>query len=1506
MRQLRLCDKKDSNRLSFAQENVTLQVIDRITVKQSRIVHIIIAVLFLLFISGHCLINCNKIQQEVAQRIVHIFENTLETNVDASSISVVYPCGIIINNLVVYDQNKDSLASFGSVAIRIKILPLLQNRLSITSIRLLHPDINLYRDSLNGDLNCQFIIDKIQNTKKNGSSFNLRINSIILKNGSIRYNLKSVPETRDLFNSSHINVKNLSAKLSLKNLDKDSLNLVIRKFACKEQSGLNITQTKGYISVGPHTSCIHGFYLDTPNSRIGINRFFMNYGLKGKNSVDSPRLSVDFNSTVTGADFKALYPKLSSMTDKLDFRFNADGDIRKMTISSILLQSSKNEFSINGKADVLNIDTINKISIENGHLSGSMSSTLYGFLNKQLAGFKCVIPEQLQSVGNGTFQADIHGGIDKYSANASLISDAGSIDIDISNNHGIQSAFVEGKDINLKSILNNENFDKCDISFNANRIVTDSLYSNGNFKTIIGEMSYKGYNYSDIEISGNVKMDTINAELLFNDDNAKLALISTFLPNKQNTFLSLSMAAEKINLKALNLINNTDSALISGKLSANLKGDNINNLRGKLIIEDAKYNNENGTFPIKEFLLNIGDLGQGKQIISIISDFLNISVIGNYKTTTIPASLMSVCNQSLPTLHDWMTNKIGCPNSNCIPISNTFMIDIRLQKTDLFKKVFNIPLSFENTASMQFYVNDSDSISNLKLSIPDLTIGQEHMENSMLSIDSRKGICSVSLNSAHNQKGNTPTDVKGLLTAFDNKVSGSLSWKSRKAGELEGSMLGSVVFQGFDKSNNWIKSIYNFDKSDFTVNNIEWHLSPSEVAVDSGKIKISNFDLSQNNQYVRANGIISADSSDVMNISLKQIDINELLSMFRMNSLDFKGTASGDISASAILKKPAFFGKLSVENFGFYQTEYGNLDVSGSWNDKLQHIDIIANMIDNKKSSTSISGYFDTKKGYLDFDIDANRTDLHFLNMFTGSIFRDLRGTALGKMKIYGPLGGLNLKGEAILENAYLDQGSINTSFIIKRDTLWFEPDKMIFKNVEFYDENDHDGIITCIINHHNLHNFSVDMNAHFANMQVLDLPKSENSSIYAKVFAEGSMTLKSNPETGLTITADARTTAGTQFGYNLSSENVSDYNFLKIVDGSTYYSSVIDSAITSEIKRKTSSRLHLDIDVDCTEDAEIMLSMNNINGSFRGEGNLSSQYNSSDGISLNGVFNVSRGLCVLSLENLIRKNFNILDNSYVRFTGKPSETELNFHTYHSVNSASIYDLDANATENSNVKVRCLMDITGQVQNPTLSFDIDMPQGTSEEKEILAGATSTEEQRNMQFMYLLAVGKFYTYDYSNAENVNGLSPNAMESILNSTVNTQINNILSHVLNNDILTLSSNVTAGSYLYGNSTTLSNKELEGILEARLLNNRLLVNGNFGYRENALTNTSNFIGDFEVQWLLLPKQGISLKGYSKNNDKYFSKTTLTTQGVGVVYEKDFDKIIPNRKSKKSVKSKK
>lgn len=83
-------------------------------------------------------------------------------------------------------------------------------------------------------------------------------------------------------------------------------------------------------------------------------------------------------------------------------------------------------------------------------------------------------------------------------------------------------------------------------------------------------------------------------------------------------------------------------------------------------------------------------------------------------------------------------------------------------------------------------------------------------------------------------------------------------------------------------------------------------------------------------------------------------------------------------------------------------------------------------------------------------------------------------------------------------------------------------------------------------------------------------------------------------------------------------------------------------------------------------------------------------------------------------------------------------------------------------------------------------------------------------------------------------------------------------------------------------------SDVEAEAILSGRLLNNRLLINGNFGYKENVMSNT-NFIGDFEAVWLLTPSGEFRLRGYNQTNDRYYTRPTLTTQGIGFIYRKDF-----------------
>ena len=55
-------------------------------------------------------------------------------------------------------------------------------------------------------------------------------------------------------------------------------------------------------------------------------------------------------------------------------------------------------------------------------------------------------------------------------------------------------------------------------------------------------------------------------------------------------------------------------------------------------------------------------------------------------------------------------------------------------------------------------------------------------------------------------------------------------------------------------------------------------------------------------------------------------------------------------------------------------------------------------------------------------------------------------------------------------------------------------------------------------------------------------------------------------------------------------------------------------------------------------------------------------------------------------------------------------------------------------------------------------------------------------------------------------------------------------------------------------------------------------------------MTNT-NFIGDFEAIWLLTLNGEFRIRGYNQTNDRYFSESTLTTQGIGLMYKKDFKK---------------
>jgi hypothetical protein len=212
------------------------------------------------------------------------------------------------------------------------------------------------------------------------------------------------------------------------------------------------------------------------------------------------------------------------------------------------------------------------------------------------------------------------------------------------------------------------------------------------------------------------------------------------------------------------------------------------------------------------------------------------------------------------------------------------------------------------------------------------------------------------------------------------------------------------------------------------------------------------------------------------------------------------------------------------------------------------------------------------------------------------------------------------------------------------------------------------------------------------------------------------------------------------------------------------------------------------------------------------------------------------------------------------------------------------------------------MNITGQPRAPILDFDLDILNVNSDEKQIVRSIINGQEEMRQQVIYLLAVGRFYPQGANNANESETQRNNtslAMQSLLSGTLSGQLNTMLSQVIKSNNWNFGANISTGDEGWNNA------EYEGLISGRLLNNRLLINGQFGYRDSKTTATPSFIGDFDIRYLLFPSGNLAVKVYNQTNDRYFTRSSLNTQGIGLIMKKDFNGLrdLFNIKKKKKAK---
>jgi hypothetical protein len=314
--------------------------------------------------------------------------------------------------------------------------------------------------------------------------------------------------------------------------------------------------------------------------------------------------------------------------------------------------------------------------------------------------------------------------------------------------------------------------------------------------------------------------------------------------------------------------------------------------------------------------------------------------------------------------------------------------------------------------------------------------------------------------------------------------------------------------------------------------------------------------------------------------------------------------------------------------------------------------------------------------------------------------------------------------------------------------------------------------------------------------------------------------------------------------------------------------------AMTLSSKLKISDNLSLYILLDPTSGNSMQV---------EGNGEVDFSYDNKTGdMRAYGNYVVTKGKVKINLQQLSNMEFDVQEGGTLTFRGDPLRTSFNITAYKDVR-ADLATLDQSfATDNNisstRIPVRCVLGIKGDMDQMTLAYNVELPESSDDVKQKVKALLATDKQKIQQFVYLLFAGSFYGNSDNNLAQdlaVNGMMSSFASGALSKTLDAMFGRVLGDKWNIDTDILS-----------RDGTMTNLDVNLNVSTRILDERLRIRTNFGYRTSSeTTGSENLVGNVDLEYLL--NRAFKLKVYSKENDKYYRQAT-TTQGVGIVYTKE------------------
>lgn len=1441
-----------------------------------RIINITIWTLIGLYTAIIILLHIPSIQTYIGGCVADALCDKFGTKVKVGRVDLGFINRLILDDSYMQDKNGEQMLRVSRISVKINLLALANGQIEITSAQFFGLHANLYKATPEAKPNFQFVVDALasKDSTKQKTPLDLQINSLIIRNGEISYRVLSRPSRPGKFSADDINARNISAHIIINRITDDSLNVKVKRIAFDERCGFKLKSLSLSAIACRTKTKIENFKLELPATLIQIPSLQASYRMKN-GQIEMPTLQFDGSIKapyISPSDLAVFVPTLTrlNMRPALDIQFNGTGS--SLTVKKISINTTDGSLQLVANGGVKNYPANPSwyTNIDQLKAGQQAISNIYAVATGKN------VPNIIERLGNVQITGYAGGDKKNIASEGKLHTSPGNLTLAFDKRGDKITAHMETVRFNIGSLVNDNKLGHISANLNVHGSSKDNFAAQGR----VYDFDYNGYKYRSLNLNATYRNKRLEGKANIDDPNVQLTAIGTFVNNGAKPNLQLKANIAHFEPNTLRLTDKWQQTAFAANIACDIKGSDINNADGSIELHDFAMRGPETEYNINNVSVKTG-YNNGNHFLDVDSDFGTIDINGHFSYNTIVRSVLNMVAAKLPTIPG-LTHK---PQREF----NDFTLNASLNSTEWMNRLLGIPLEIHRPLNISGEIDDKNEKINLWCDVPSFTFNGNRFSDAFVNVESPSDTLKADIRIKKLADRGKYMALHLNAGASDNHLNTSLSFRNNERHPLKGIINSSTVFA---KDEEGVSTAYiDVLPSRATIGDTTWHVAPSSIIYSKNKLQVNSFSVSHDNQMLAINGTATKSENDSLLVTLNDIDVSYVLNLVNFHSVDFLGMASGEARiAGAFSEKPLLSADVIVKDFKFETGRMGTLYANVGYNHEEGNIEINAVAKDEDNRWTDINGYVSPKHNYIDLAIDAHRTRAEFMESFCGSFMDNVNADINGNVNVVGPLNNINLVGKAVIDGS-VRLSALNTTYWMRGDSVTFVPDEIKFKGDTLYDRNGNIGIMTGSIYHKHLTNLSYALKVKAKNLLAYDTHSFGDNTFYGTAYVTGDCDIKGKSGE-VVIDIDAVPEKNSILVYNAADQSsIGSTDFITWKDNNVEETDSTDTEHNNKVDISTNIRLNFLI--NCNPNATLKLIMDEKTGDYitlNGDGVLRASYFNKGSFDIYGNYIVDHGVYKLTIQNIIKKDFTFQKGGSISFGGDPYNAALNLKALYVLNSVSLADLNIGRSfSNNNVRVNCLMNITGNPNSPKVDFDLDMPNMSNDIKQMVYSLLNAEEEKNQQVLYLLAVGRFMAQNNNN--NATGETPQysqtslAMQSFLSGTISQQLNSVLSNVINSSNWNFGANISTGTEGFNNA------EYEGMLSGSLLNNRLLFNGQFGYRDNANATTS-FIGDFDLKYLLFPNGNLAINVYNKTNDRYFTRNSLNTQGLGIIMKKDFTRI--------------